>query len=47
MLTIAACVVCIVFWPITLVVLAIICWPITLALLVIGAISVLFGKVFA
>lgn len=41
MLTLAAAVICLIFWPVTLLVLAIIYWPITLILLlVVGAFTV-------
>ena len=54
MLTIAAVVIALVFWPVTLLVLAVMYWPVTLCLLfVVGAIYVIgsalaaVGKVFS
>lgn len=47
MLTIAAIVIALVFWPVTLVVLAIYYWPVTLTLLVLYGLVVGFCAVIA
>lgn len=54
MITIAACVIALVFWPVTLFVLAVYYWPVTLAILavsfvffVIGSALSAIGKVFS
>jgi hypothetical protein len=47
MITIAAIVVALVFWPVTLCVLAVIYWPVTICLTLIVGFFVMIGAIFS